>query len=100
MWSPQATTTGKIRTPNAPIKKNFKRHFHWNEEEEAERQQNRRRATEMAMVGYREMMEKYPFPRDIAQTKPGTFFPPKEETERIQNREIVRILLYNDRNIH
>jgi len=65
-------------------------------DEEEERRHNRRRATEMALVGYREMMEKYPFVHDVAQTKPGSFFPPKVETERLQNRELVRIMLYHD----
>jgi hypothetical protein len=67
------------------------------EEEEEERRHNRRRATEMAMIGRQEMMEKYPFVQDVAQTKPGSFYPPKVETERLQNRELVRIMLYHDK---
>ena len=98
MWSPQNVT--RIKTPKAPVKKSLKRLFQIyndNEEEEEERQHNRRRATQMAILGYQEMMEKYPFPIDIAHTKPGTFFPPKEETERVQNRELVRMMLYNEK---
>jgi DNA-binding protein H-NS len=103
MWSPQNVT--RIKTPNAPVKKSLKRLFsiyniynEYEEKEEEERQHNRRRATQMAILGYQEMMEKYPIPNDIAQTKPGTFFPPKEETERVQNRELVRMMLYNEHN--
>jgi len=66
------------------------------EDEEKERQHNRRQATKMARIGYQEMMEKYPFPKDIAQTKPGIFYPLKEDTERLKNREWVRMMLYYD----
>lgn len=62
------------------------------QKEAQERTRNRQLATKMSEKGRRQLLEKYP-PQENVLTAPklqGRFFPPKQETQRILNREEVK----------
>lgn len=56
-----------------------------------DRDKNRKLATQMAAKGRRQLAQKYPLQQSVltAPKHKGIFFPPKQETQRITNRQKV-----------